>query len=465
MLFTIFYAIETEYKVLFRGLESQEASQIIDWLKQEQVPYQLQGESIVLVPAHLVYDVRLRLAGKGLPKSKNTGFELFDQNPLHTTEFLQQLNYTRALQGELSRTIGYLEGVEKATVHIARPKPSLFQRKQESTTASIVLHIKRGHELSKKSIYGIAYLVSNSVEGLRLEDVSILDQNGHLLFQKESQSNSPSDEHALEIQKNREEYLKNKAQSLLEEIVGKNKAIVRIHLEMDLTETKELKETYNPDSQTVQKETVRTHKSRENPQEGITGVKENLKKTTTNQKQREEFEETKETEYVIDKNVKEVQNKTAICKRLSLALVLDQSLSDRAEAIGRLIQETVGYQNKRGDTFQVTTIPFSQEEQPQPQTLSFIDTHHTIIVFSIKAFLAAFGMLLLTIILLKIFRKPIEKAENTNKKDVIEGIQEKSPVEISDLSLQNTVQQVRKISQENTQDAAALLHQWFEEKS
>lgn len=449
---------------MFRNLESQEASQVIEWLKQEQIPYRLQGEAIILVPEHLIYDARLRLAGKGLPKSKNTGYEIFDQNPLHTTEFLQQLNYTRALQGELSRTISYLEGVERATVHIARPKPSLFQRKQEATTASLVLHIKRGYELDKKSIYGIAYLVSNSVEGLRLEDVNILDQNGHLLFQKESQNSSPSDEHALEIQKNREEYLKNKAQTLLEQILGKNKSFVRVHVDMDLTEIKEVKETYNPDSQTVQKETVRTHKSRENPPEGITGSKESLKKNQASQRQKDEFEETKETEYVIDKNIKEIQNKTGICKRLSIALVLDQSLTDKAESIGRLVQETLGYQSKRGDTFQVTTIAFPTEEIPQSPPSSILETHYRFIIFAIKAALIAFCMLILGIVLLRLLKKPKDIVENLMDKKEVQGLQEKTGADTVDVSLQNTVQQVRKVSQENTQDAAALLHQWFEEK-
>ncbi len=466
LIFTICYSLDGDYRLLFRDMETEDASQVVEWLRQEKIAYRLQSEGrTILVPGDRLHEIRLQLAGKGLPKNKVVGFELFDQNHFGATEFVQQLNYTRALQGELSRTIGHLEGVEKATVHIARPKPSLFQHKSQATTASVVLHVRRGHSFSQQQIYGITYLVASAVEGLNTEDITIIDQHGQLLWQRQGSGDTPAIHSALELQKNIEEYLRHKAQTMLDQVLGKERALVRINAEMDMQMSKEVHETYNPENQTIMSETVRTHKSRENLPENATSSTAKVKKPATSghDKQKDEQEETRDVRYALDKTVKEIENKNGGVKRIALALVLDQSLASQSEAIGKLVQEAVGIDKKRGDTYQFITVPFQKEEKPAPEPVIWWQPYYPFVVLAIKFVTPSIVLLLLGFLLMRLLKKTntapaaIALASNLTQEAI-----EKLPA--SD-TLPATVRQVRQVAKENPQEMATLLHRWFNEET
>src|SRR5208337_3829813 len=169
-----------DYQVLYSNLTQEDAGQVITKLKEMKVPYRVDGNAIY-VPSSQVYELRLELASQGVPQGGGVGFEIFDKNQLGVTEFVQRLNYVRALQGEIARTIRQLAEVDQARVHIAIPERTIFTEREEKPTASIVLKFKAGRVLSQGQIGGIVHLVSSSVEGLSPEQVTVIDNMGNML--------------------------------------------------------------------------------------------------------------------------------------------------------------------------------------------------------------------------------------------------------------------------------------------
>lgn len=172
----------TEYRPLFTHLTDQDGGEVVTQLNQMNVPYKFSEHGgAILVPSDQVHEIRLKLAQLGLPKGGNIGFELLDQEKFGLSQFSEQINYQRALEGELSRTIESLGVVNKARVHLAFPKPTLFVREQKQPTASVTLSVQDGRVLDEGQINGIVHLISGSVSGLPATNVTIVDQAGRLL--------------------------------------------------------------------------------------------------------------------------------------------------------------------------------------------------------------------------------------------------------------------------------------------
>jgi len=185
----VYFANRTEYKVLFSHLSSEDASAILAKLQEKKIPYEITSSGdTILVASEKVSEIRLEMAGSGLPQGGGIGFEIFDQKTLGATEFEQQLNYRRALQGELARTIKGLEEIQSSRVHIALPKESLFVSEEKKPTASVTLKLKPGRSLSQSQIEGITHLVASSVEGLNAEDVIVVDNKGNILSKLKGES-------------------------------------------------------------------------------------------------------------------------------------------------------------------------------------------------------------------------------------------------------------------------------------
>ena len=179
------WAQQPLYRPLFTNLAPEDAGAIVEALKAEKVPFQLEdGGRAVLVPAERLYELRLSLASRGLPEGGGVGFEVFDKQTLGQTDFQQRLNFQRALQGELSRTIGQLAGVEAARVHLAIPERSLFVAQNRRPSASVVVKLVQGRSLARAQVDGIVHLVASSVEGMETEQVTVVDESGRVLTQE-----------------------------------------------------------------------------------------------------------------------------------------------------------------------------------------------------------------------------------------------------------------------------------------
>ena len=218
------------YATLFNNLNPQDASKIVDKLKEKNIPYALEdGGKSIMVPKLQVYDLRLSLAGEGLPQSSVIGYEIFDRTNLGVSDFVQKVNYRRALEGELARTILQLDEVEAARVHLVVPDKVLFKEDEKPATASVVLKLKSGKAPKREAVQGIAHLVSSSIEGLEASNVTIVDSRGMLL----SDDVKPNSVSALtatqyELQQKVEQYLAQKAQALLESVVGSGNALGQV---------------------------------------------------------------------------------------------------------------------------------------------------------------------------------------------------------------------------------------------
>jgi flagellar M-ring protein FliF len=196
------------YRPLFTNLGERDASLIVEALKAEKVPFQLDdGGHAVLVPGERLYELRLALASRGLPEGGGVGFELFDRQTLGQTDFLQRLNYQRALQGELGRTIGQLGGVESARVHVAIPERSLFVAEDRRPSASVVLRLAPGRALARAQIDGIVHLVAASVEGMDPGNVTVVDEAGRMLTPEHRAGESGTSSDALDMQRTIERQL------------------------------------------------------------------------------------------------------------------------------------------------------------------------------------------------------------------------------------------------------------------
>ncbi|MCB9497347.1 MAG: flagellar M-ring protein FliF [Fibrobacteria bacterium] len=259
------------FTALYRGLDPSEASQIIDGLKASKVEYRLENQGKdILVPRGSVDEQRITFAAQGLPRSGSVGWEIFDKSQLGLTDFVQNINYRRALEGEISRTIAGLGPVEAARVLISIPKPTLFTDREQPPTASVVVKMRAGGELDRRTTKGIAQLIASSVEGLKPQNVTILDQEGKVLNRGGGDDPSSIVEGNADLRSQVEAYLQNKVSDLLDGVVGQGNHRVQVSAEMDFDQIEKTQETYDPDSKVVRSEQTEEESKESSPADGNT---------------------------------------------------------------------------------------------------------------------------------------------------------------------------------------------------
>jgi flagellar M-ring protein FliF len=253
LFFFIIWAQTPDYAVAFTDLESEDAAAIVEHLKENDITYQLSdGGGTIRVPSNQVHEVRLSAASQGLPGKGTVGFELFDTASLGMTDFTQQVNYQRALEGELARTIGSLTAVRSARVHIVIPQPTLFSEEEKSTTASVVVDLETGQQLSREQVRAISHLVASAVEGLTPENLTIVDMDGNVLADGtlgEATAPVALSASQIEAQRSLERDLELRIESMLENVLGPDRAIVRVSAAMDWDQVETESETYVPAEQ------------------------------------------------------------------------------------------------------------------------------------------------------------------------------------------------------------------------
>jgi flagellar M-ring protein FliF len=268
----LFYSPSESYDVLFSRMAPQDAGEVLEKLKADKIPYQLEAEgATILVPAAKVYDLRLELAQLGLPKGTGVGFEVFDQQAMVTTSFVEQTNYQRALQGELARTISSLKAVESARVHLAMGNRSLFKEQDQPPSASVALQLKPGQELSKDQARAIVHLVSSSIDGLTPERVTVLDSRGKLLSAGLEDGQNMDEQREIESDKAK------KIQSMLENVFGVGKVIAKVTADLDYRQVDSSEVLYPTSmSAVVSEATVMQGAAAQGTTGGLAGARGNL---------------------------------------------------------------------------------------------------------------------------------------------------------------------------------------------
>jgi flagellar M-ring protein FliF len=255
-----FWSSRTEYSLLYGKLDQEEAAKVIAALDEAKVPYQIsRGGDAIMVPADKVYQTRMQMAGKGIPRGEGVGFEIFDKANFGISDFVQRANYTRAVEGELARTISQLDQVDSARVMIVMPDNQLLSDPSRKPTASVFVRVKGSADLPSAAVNSIRFLVANSVEGLQVNNVSVVDNQGNVLSaNEESDSISGLSNDQLTARRNQEQYLSKKAESMLEKVLGPGHAVVRVSAEINWDTTTRTDEKFDPDGQVARTQTENT---------------------------------------------------------------------------------------------------------------------------------------------------------------------------------------------------------------
>ncbi len=376
---------QPEYGVLYSNLSEEDAAAVVLKLKEMKIPYRLGGGGhSILIPSGEIYDTRLQLATSGLPQGGGIGFEIFDRTNIGMTDFVQQLNYQRGLQGEIARTINQFSEVERSRIHLSIPKKSLFLEDQEEARASVILKLKQGRSLNRSQVQGIVHLVASSVEGLNPENVTVVDTQGHLLSEgSDSDPIKRQGQSQWEFRTNLEKNLEKRVQTMLERAVGPNRVIVRVSADLDFKQVEETEESFDPDTSVVRSE----QRSEEKTQggypvpSGIPGVRSNIPPGEGRSESTESstFQRSNETvNYEINRKTRRIVEPTGRIRKLSVAVLLDGSYekvtgddgSEGVKYIPRtpeeikryetIVRRAVGFNAERGDQVEVANISFQQ---------------------------------------------------------------------------------------------------------
>lgn len=381
-----FWSQQPEYQTLFSNLSSDDASSIMAKLKDKKIPYKIEaGGSVISIPSEKVYETRLELAGEGLPQGGGIGFEIFDKTNLGMTEFTQKVNYKRALQGELSRTIKGLAEVQDARVHLVMPEKSLFVENEQKSRASVVVKLKPSKKLSQNQVQGIVHLVSSSVEGLEPSNVTVVNTMGQMLTKvSDADTAQAMTSSQMEYQKAFEKDIETRLQAMIEKVVGVNKVSASVSADIDFKRIEKTEERYDPDVQVVRSEQRSQEKSSGGGlvPAGVPGVASNLPagqkgQTTAGTALPSTAQRQSETvNYEINKIISRTLEPTGTVKKLSVAVLVDgnyetvkdadgkeqkkytQRSGDEIKKIEDLVKGAVGFTSERGDKVTVVNIPF-----------------------------------------------------------------------------------------------------------
>ncbi len=369
----ILWANRTEYDLLFANLNANAAGSIVNDLRDSKIPFKIDdGGKSIYVPKDRVAELRLKYAQAGYLKDNIKGYELFENNKMGMTTFMQHLNMKRALEGELMRTINQFQEVQSSRVHLVIPEDHLFEKKKEGS-ASVVLNLKPGAELTPNQLKGIAALVANSVDGIEQKDVVVMDSKGDVLLEgKEDNStlNNVSSQYAM--QRSIEKELQKKVQAIVGGVVGNDNAVVKVTADLDFDQIERTKEEYDPDSKAVLSQEQYTESS-QNSDDSSNYV---IKKVTSN--------------YELSKTVEHYVSNSGNVKRLTVAVLVNgkyvpQKTADgqvkmvyqpRSEEelsqIASLVKSAVGYNEDRGDVVDVQNIKLVNAPAP-PKKPSMMD--------------------------------------------------------------------------------------------
>ncbi|CRF45358.1 flagellar basal-body MS-ring/collar protein FliF [Helicobacter heilmannii] len=370
------------YGVLFEGMDASDNALILQHLQQKHIPYKIPKDDTILIPKEKVYEERITLASQGIPKTSKVGYEIFDVKDFGATDFDQNIKYIRAIEGELSRTIESLTPIEKADVHIAIPKDSVFVSREIPPTASVMLKIKSNMRLLPKQILGIKNLIAASVPKLTVENVKLVNENGEPLGENDELDTTRELAQAqLHYKQNFENILENKIANILAPIVGgRDKVVAKVSAEFDFSQKKSTKETFDPNN-VVRSEQTMEEKKEGLPKKqvgGVPGVVSNIGPVQgLNSSEKEKYEKsTNTTNYEVGKTVSEIKGEFGVLTRLNAAVVVDgkykkldkngkESIeyvalsADEMEKINALVKQAIGYNQARGDAVTVSNFEFN----------------------------------------------------------------------------------------------------------
>lgn len=396
-----------DYRVLYSNLSDRDGGAIIESLQQMNIPYKFaEGGGALLVASNRVHEARLKLASQGLPKGGNVGFELMENQKFGITQFAEQVNYQRALEGELARSVQTIGAVAAARVHLAIPKPSVFVKEQQKPSASVVLSLQGGRMLDSAQVSAIVHLISSSVPQLSDKNVTVVDQNGTLLSASHSGTGAEGlDANQLKyVQQVEQGYIK-RIESLLTPMLGANNVRAQVAADIDFSRIEQTAEIFKP-NQNPAESTLRSQQTSEAMSGaglnagGVPGALTNQPPVpatapivsaagasggaaAANTESLSSVQKGTTVNFEVDRTIRHTVLPVGSVKRLSVAVVLNgsrrvtdakgksiiKSLSDaEREQISNLVRDAVGFDQNRGDSLNVQVAPFTENIETVGET-------------------------------------------------------------------------------------------------
>ena len=368
-------ARKPQYAVLYANLQQEDAAAVVQRMRDMKVAYRVSGGGTIEAPADTIHELRLDLAAEALPAGGQSGFELFDRTRLGMTDFGERLNYQRALQGELARTIAHLDSVEEARVHIALPAERLYTSEQKAPTSSVVLKLQGSQRLDAAQVRSIVHLVSGAVEGLAPESVAVLDTRGRLLSNPDDSgpggTGLAAASNQLQLRREYERGIEAAVQSMLDGVLGPGKSVVRASAELVFESVERERETYEPAAEgngvlESRREFRETYRGLgEGAAVGVPGVTSNTgssgsKVSVTRKPGADEYEQSEVTaQYLVSRQRERRVQPPGQVKQLSLSVFIDKEADlGEVEDLSGAVAAAAGIDPARGDAVVITRMPF-----------------------------------------------------------------------------------------------------------
>ncbi|KAF0195877.1 MAG: flagellar M-ring protein FliF [Bacillota bacterium] len=473
-----YYSTRVQFVPLFSGLDARQANSIVESLKQEKVAYQLVDEGTAIhVPQGMVHELKIRISGEGLYNS-GIGYELFDQVKLGITDFERRLNYQRALEEELRRTISFYPEIEQVRVHLVIPEPSVFLQTADSASASITLKLRPFQTLTAEKVKGMSYLVALSVPKLKPENVSIIDVGGRILTDGlvlGSDDSNPTAAKQTELKRSFEHELELKLVQMLERIYGPGKAVAVVTADMSFDQESVTRIVYDKDGQIVRSEQVReeSYSGSTGSGGGVPGTGSNIPTYPVGSADsgNNTYSSTdRSTEYEIDTTQTTVIIAPGKVLRLSTAVSVNATLSeDQKQELDRLVKAALGYSDDRGDSIIVSALNFNMDHvdaaRQEMADLLKRDQTRQYINYGIMAAGVLLGFILLLIVIGKISRAlkfEVPRTEAVNFVPLQQALAEAAAARTLTES-EVALNRVKELAKSQPDEVAMMIKAWFSE--
>jgi flagellar M-ring protein FliF len=380
----------SDFRPLYTGLSPEDAGSIVTRLKEKGAAYRVSGDGAgILVPERVLAETRLEMAAAGLPKTGRIGFELFDQTKFGATDFMEHINYRRALEGELERTLNAMSEVEQARVHLTFAKDSVFTENRLPAKGSVALKLRS--TMSEQTVSAVRYLIASAVEGLGPEAVSVVDMQGNLLGrpkEKSPEGDEETSDAALEYRRSVEKDLLAKVNSTLEPLLGADRFRSSVAAECDFTSGELSEESYDPSRSVMTSDQHSRETTAVGTPTGVPGTESNLPRAVPRPSSASQVtRETSNTAFQTTRTVKRTKMPQGALKRLSVSVLLDEPAhwegrgsnlhrvtappsQQTIDRITEVVSAAAGIVTERGDRLVVESLPFeATREEPPPESL------------------------------------------------------------------------------------------------
>jgi len=483
---------EPDMTVLFSNLDDADVQAIAGRLEAQHIPFSMVGNgNTILVPHDRVHELRMQMAAEGLPEAGGVGFEIFDRTNLGVGEFAQKVNFRRALQGELTRTIGQMPSVQRARVHIVIPERRLFTNDREPARAAVVVTPKRGKTLTQSQVEGIVHLVASSVEGLDPAQVTVVDSRGQILSKPEQEGQVELSGSQLDMQRVLETDLERRVQTMLDQVLGPAKSVVRVSAALDFRQVEVTEEEYDPETQVIRSEQRSQEKvTGSDGPAGVPGTRSNVPNEdppegSHNQKQAKRKSET--VNYEVNRKVSKVIEPSGTIQRLSVAVLVDGTYEqvvneDTGESTSTYvprgeeemtklvesIKKAVGFSEERGDQIEVVNQPFENAtlEAGAPSTITAVEEFLMTWGGYIKPLVFfLLGVSVLMLVVKPLIKNLVEPPISASAAALPQGL----PATVGELEAQeekiSPEQQAVQLAIANPQAAAFVIREWVKDES